>query len=81
MKEHAKRLAWMAVMVAGATAASRVIGLVREMLTATFYGTTGEISAYTNIAIFPNLIRALLADAAISAAFVPVFTYRAPVVV
>jgi len=74
MKEHAKRLAWMAVMVAGATAASRVIGLVREMLTATFYGTTGEISAYTNIAIFPNLIRALLADAAISAAFVPVFT-------
>jgi len=74
MKEHAKRLAWMAVMVAGATAASRVIGLVREMLTATFYGTTGEMAAYTNIAIFPNLIRALLADAAISAAFVPVFT-------
>jgi putative peptidoglycan lipid II flippase len=74
MTERAKRLAWMAAMVAGATAASRLIGLVREMLTAAFYGTTGEISAYTNIAIFPNLIRALLADAAISAAFVPVFT-------
>jgi putative peptidoglycan lipid II flippase len=74
MTDRTRRLAWAAVMVAGATALSRVIGLGREMLTAAYYGTTGEISAYTNIAVFPNLIRALLADAAISAAFVPVFT-------
>ncbi len=74
MTDGVKRLAWAAVMVAAATALSRVIGLGREMLTATYYGTTGDISAYTNIAVFPNLVRALLADAAISAAFVPVFT-------
>jgi putative peptidoglycan lipid II flippase len=74
MTERTKRLAWAAVMVAGATGLSRIVGLGREMLTAAYYGTTGVISAYTNIAVFPNLVRALLADAAISAAFVPVFT-------
>jgi putative peptidoglycan lipid II flippase len=71
---HARRLAWLAAAVAAATATSRVIGLVREMLTGYYYGVGTDFDAYTNIAIFPNLIRALLADAAISAAFVPVFT-------
>lgn len=71
---HARRLAWLAAAVAAATAGSRVVGLVREMLTSFYYGQGIEFDAYSNIAIFPNLIRALLADAAISAAFVPVFT-------
>ena len=59
--------------MAGATATSRVVGLVREMLTGYYYGTAGDISTWTSISVFPNLIRSLLADAAISAAFVPVF--------
>lgn len=70
----ARRLAWLAAAVALATAGSRIIGLVREMLTGYYYGDAKDFAAYTNIAVFPNLIRSLLADAAISAAFVPVFT-------
>jgi putative peptidoglycan lipid II flippase len=73
MTARQKRLAWAAVLVAAATASSRVVGMVREMLTGYYYGTTGDISTWTSVAVFPNLIRSLLADAAISAAFVPVF--------
>jgi putative peptidoglycan lipid II flippase len=73
MTDRQKRLAWAAVLVAAATASSRIVGLVREMLTGYYYGTTGDISTWTSVAVFPNLIRSLLADAAISAAFVPVF--------
>jgi putative peptidoglycan lipid II flippase len=71
--DRQKRLAWAAALVAAATATSRVVGLVREMLTGYYYGTGGDISTWASVAVFPNLIRALLADAAISAAFVPVF--------
>ena len=73
MTKRQKRLAWAAVLVAAATASSRIVGMVREMLTGYYYGTTGDISTWTSVAVFPNLIRSLLADAAISAAFVPVF--------
>ncbi len=56
------------------TAFSRVAGLIREMLASGFYGTTGPASAFTLAFQIPNLLRSLFADAALSAAFVPVFT-------
>jgi putative peptidoglycan lipid II flippase len=73
MTARQKRLAWAAVLVAAATASSRVVGMVREMLTGYYYGADPDVSTWTSVAVFPNLIRSLLADAAISAAFVPVF--------
>lgn len=57
-----------------ATAASRVIGLVREVVAASFYGISGPMSAFTIAFQVPNLIRSLFADAALQPAFVPVFT-------
>jgi putative peptidoglycan lipid II flippase len=57
-----------------ATAASRVAGLVREVVAAGFYGISGPVSAFTIAFQVPNLIRALFADAALQPAFVPVFT-------
>jgi putative peptidoglycan lipid II flippase len=57
-----------------ATAASRVVGLVREIVAAGYYGVSGPISAFTVAFNVPNLIRALFADAALQPAFVPVFT-------
>jgi putative peptidoglycan lipid II flippase len=53
---------------------SRVAGLIREVLAAAFYGTSGPASAFTLAFQIPNLLRSLFADAALSAAFVPVFT-------
>jgi putative peptidoglycan lipid II flippase len=57
-----------------ATAASRVAGLVREVVAASYYGISGPMSAFTIAFQVPNLIRALFADAALQPAFVPVFT-------
>ena len=57
-----------------ATAFSRVAGLVREIVAASYFGISGPMSAFTIAFQVPNLVRSLFADAAIQAAFVPIFT-------
>jgi putative peptidoglycan lipid II flippase len=57
-----------------ATGLSRIAGLIREVVAARYFGTTGAASAFTAAFQVPNLVRSLFADAALSAAFVPVFT-------
>jgi putative peptidoglycan lipid II flippase len=57
-----------------ATGLSRIAGLAREVVAARYFGTSGPISAFTAAFQVPNLVRSLFADAALSAAFVPVFT-------
>ena len=57
-----------------ATGLSRIAGLVREIVAAGLFGTRVEASAFTIAFQVPNLLRSLVADAALSAAFVPVFT-------
>jgi putative peptidoglycan lipid II flippase len=56
------------------TAVSRVMGLVREIAAAALYGTRGPIAAFVVAFQVPNLLRSLVADSALSAAFVPKFT-------
>ena len=48
-------------------------GVLREIVAAAFFGVQGSISAFTVAFQVPNLVRALVADAALGAAFVPVF--------
>ncbi len=57
-----------------ATGLSRIAGLVREIVAASYFGVKGPMSAFTIAFQAPNLVRSLFADAAIQAAFVPVFT-------
>jgi putative peptidoglycan lipid II flippase len=57
-----------------ATGISRVVGLAREVVAASFFGTGGPASAFTIAFQIPNLVSNLFANAALSAAFVPVFT-------
>src|SRR3954451_9082236 len=57
-----------------ATGLSRVAGLIREIVAAAYFGTGGPASAFKLAFQIPNLIRALVADAALSSAFVPVFS-------
>jgi putative peptidoglycan lipid II flippase len=57
-----------------ATGVSRIAGLVREIATASFFGTKPPFSAFTIAFQVPNLFANLFANAALSAAFVPVFT-------
>jgi putative peptidoglycan lipid II flippase len=68
------RLAWSTAIFSLATGLSRILGLVREMVAAYFFGARGAINAFTVAFQIPNLIRAIVADAALSSAFVPVFT-------
>jgi putative peptidoglycan lipid II flippase len=56
------------------TGLSRVAGLGREIVARSYFGTSGAMSAFTLAFQVPNLIRALVADAALSSAFVPVFS-------
>jgi putative peptidoglycan lipid II flippase len=69
-----RRLAWSTAIFSLATGLSRVLGLVREIVAANYFGVRGPINAFTIAFQVPNLVRALVADAALSSAFVPVFT-------
>ena len=57
-----------------ATGISRVVGLVREIVFAAYFGTHGPASAFTIANLVPNFVAQLFAQSALSAAFVPVFT-------
>src|SRR3954471_9133429 len=71
---RAGRLARSTALFSVATSFSRVAGLVREVFAAYYFGVSGAMSAFTIAFQVPNLVRSLFADAAIQAAFVPVFT-------
>src|SRR5258708_10354833 len=69
-----RRLALNTAIFAVATAFSRVAGLLREIVAASYFGTSKFASAFTIASQIPNLMSNLFAQAALSAAFVPVFT-------
>src|SRR5712691_3212088 len=68
-----RRLAWSTAIFALATGFSRVLGLIRESVARYYFGTVGAINAFEVAFLIPNTVRALVADAALSSAFVPVF--------
>jgi putative peptidoglycan lipid II flippase len=69
-----RRLALSTAFFSFATGLSRIAGLAREVVAANYFGVKGPMSAFTIAFQVPNLIRSLFADAALQAAFVPVFT-------
>jgi putative peptidoglycan lipid II flippase len=70
-----RRLAWSTAIFSLATGVSRIMGLVREVVARRYFGVDGSgINAFTVAFQLPNLVRALAADTALSAAFVPVFS-------
>lgn len=52
---------------------SRVLGMIRDMLTARIFGTSLFFSSFIVAFRIPNLFRALFGEGALSSAFVPVF--------
>src|SRR5437763_1330867 len=59
--------------MAAATMTSRVLGMVREMVYASFMGNSWEASAFALAFAVPNLFRRLLGEGALNAAFIPIF--------
>ena len=68
------RVAVMTAIFAAATAVSRVAGLAREVAQTSIFGTSAEYSAFTIASQIPNLFSNLFSQAALGAAFVPIFT-------
>jgi putative peptidoglycan lipid II flippase len=67
VSKHAKNIG----IVSGLTMLSRVLGLVRESLTARAFGVNALVSAFFTGFTLPNLFRRLLAEGGLTAAFVP----------
>ncbi len=53
---------------------SRLLGLVRQMLFARFFGAGADADAFTAAFKIPNLLRNLLGEGTLSASFVPVYS-------
>lgn len=62
--------------IGGLTLASRVLALVRDSLQATFVGAGFASDAFLVAFRLPNMFRALFAEGAFSAAFVPMFNRK-----
>ena len=73
MSEKA-RVAKAAGVVGAATLASRIMGYIRDMVMSWAFGTSIAADAFYVAYRIPNLLRELLAEGSMSAAFIPVFT-------
>src|SRR3954463_10454672 len=56
-----------------ATLISRILGMVREMVYASFMGDSAIAGAFKTALMIPNLFRRLLGEGALTAAFIPIF--------
>ena len=70
-----ERLARSAGLIGLATLSSRLLGLVRDLVQGWYFGTGYQADAFTLATRLPTLLRDLFAEGAMSAAFVPTFTY------
>ena len=73
MAPPSERLARSAALAGSATLASRILGLARDQVLAALFGAGSEMDAFVVAFRIPNLARTLLAEGAMSAAFVPTF--------
>ncbi len=72
--EEKREIARTASVVGGATLLSRLAGLARDQVTASFFGDSLAAAAFVVAFRIPNLFRRLLGEGALTVAFVPVFT-------
>lgn len=69
-----KGIASSAGIVAVGTFTSRILGFVRDMVLAKFFGASPSADAFYVAFRVPNLLRELFAEGSMSAGFIPVFT-------
>ena len=68
------RIVRAAGVVGTATLGSRILGFVRDMVTAFFFGTGNAADAFFVAFTIPNLLRRLFAEGTMTISFVPVFS-------
>ncbi|MFH1384989.1 MAG: murein biosynthesis integral membrane protein MurJ [Candidatus Omnitrophota bacterium] len=73
--EHTKKtLVKAAGVVSASTLLSRMSGLVRDVISAHFFGVSRVWDAFVYAFMIPNLLRRLIGEGALSSAFIPVYT-------
>ena len=74
MEKPGSDIAKNASQVSFATLISRILGYVRDMLIASFFGATMAADAFFVAYRIPNLLRKLLGEGSLSTSFIPVYT-------
>lgn len=72
---RSSRLARSTTILAMSTALSRVLGFVRDVLLAQLFGTAVQAQAFVVAFRLPNMMRDLVAEGAVTSAFVPVLSW------
>ncbi|PTL36526.1 murein biosynthesis integral membrane protein MurJ [Candidatus Methylomirabilis limnetica] len=73
-QERPGKIVRAAGVVSGATLLSRILGFVRDLIIARTFGAGTATDAFFAAFRLPNMLRELLGEGALSAAFIPVFT-------
>ena len=73
MGEH-RSIIKSAGIISASTITSRVLGLIRDILTAMYFGTGMIADAFVISFMIPNMFRRLFGEGALNSAFVPVFS-------
>jgi putative peptidoglycan lipid II flippase len=74
MSKGGRQVAKAATLVMALFVVSRVLGLVRQMVIGTLFGTSGDLDAYVAAARIPEMIFLVVAGGALGSAFIPAFT-------
>ncbi len=76
--EDRKQVTRAAALISAGNVASRVLGLLREMVKSYFFGAGGAVSAFDVASQVPTMLYDLLAGGMLSSALVPVFSDYTP---
>jgi putative peptidoglycan lipid II flippase len=72
--DQKRKIAKAAGIMSAATFISRILGFVRDMIFAVYFGATGLSDTFFAAFRIPNLLRELFAEGSMSSAFIPVLT-------
>jgi len=72
-RQESRRIVRAVGVLASSTLLSRVLGLLRDVLTAAYFGAGGAMDAFFVAFRLPNMLRRLFAEGSLTIAFVPVF--------
>jgi putative peptidoglycan lipid II flippase len=72
-RHESRRIVRAVGVLASSTLLSRVLGLLRDVLTAAYFGAGGAMDAFFVAFRLPNMLRRLFAEGSLTVAFVPVF--------
>ena len=73
MSRGGQQIAKAATLVMALFVLSRVLGLVRQMVTGTMFGTSGDLDAYLAANRISDTVFLVIAGGALGSAFIPMF--------